>query len=72
MPLTGQFIVGEDYLTVVCAACKGVIPIAQAGKVVYSGPGTLRVGCPFCGVSGEHRPTEAKVRRLEVLPPTAH
>lgn len=68
-----KFIQGKTYLTVVCPndACKGIIPIAEAREVHFSGQGKLQVGCPFCGETTEHAPTEAKNRKLEVLPPTA-
>ena len=70
-PQWRELTAGETYLTVVCDNCKGIIPISRAGQVIASGPGTIRIGCPFCGVTEEHHPTQANNRRLEVLPPTA-
>jgi len=71
-PKSGDLVVGQDYLTVICETCTKVIPFAPAGNIYFSGPGKIRIGCPFCGASHEHDPRQAKVRKLEELPPTAH
>ena len=73
-PPRGALVLGEHYLSVKCAHCGAVVPIAPnpGRRKVLHGPGKLRVGCPFCGWSADYPATEMKTRVLKVLPPEAH
>ena len=61
-------ILGERYLCVICAnpKCGAVIPLLpqfpiERGSVFDAGL-PLSVGCPFCGQTAEHQPSELVTR----------
>ena len=74
MASTPKVTIGEQYLSIICAnpSCANVIPIAPAGELHLVSGCEMIVGCPFCGESHLYSLGEAKDRKLEKLPPTAH
>lgn len=76
-PPPGALRVGDQYFSIECKSCQSVVPVhanPDGAQEMYwpRGGNPMRVGCPFCGATGEYNEAEVTTRELKVMPPTTN